>query len=288
MAQVSSVEVPPKIGSALAKASRLTGTNFDYLLQTALRESAFDKDAKAQRSTATGLFQFVESTWIETLKEEGARLGLKSLASKISKNSFGNYVISDPATRAQILDLRKDPEVSALMAGAYAQRNENYIEQKIGRKPSTGEVYLAHFLGARDAAKLILLTQSQPTEKASKLFTGAAEKNHNIFYENGKSRTVAEVYDLLVQGYKGTLKQGVISLEKEEQSSWSTTVKKIDGTIRPLIRKATFSTHQNSKAGEGSIGAWSNMVGVQEAQGAADNFSPSSAKGKFTEIYTKK
>ncbi len=288
MAQVSSIEVPSKIGNALAKASRLTGTNFDYLLQTALRESAFDQDAKAQRSTATGLFQFVESTWIETLKEEGARLGLKSIASKISKNSFGNYVISDPATRAKILDLRKDPEVSALMAGAYAQRNENYIEQKIGRKPSTGEVYLAHFLGARDAAKLILLTQSQPAEKAHKLFVGAAENNRSIFYNNGKSRTIAEVYDLLVQGYKGTLKQGVVSSEQEKQTGWKATVKKIDGTIRPLISKAPFTTHKNSKAGEGSIGAWSNIVGVQEAQGSNDSFSPSSEKGKFSQIYSKK
>lgn len=48
---------------------------FDYLLRTAIRKSSLSPDAKARTSSVTGLFQFLDSTWLQVMKEEGSRLG---------------------------------------------------------------------------------------------------------------------------------------------------------------------------------------------------------------------
>ncbi|MFZ1990358.1 MAG: transglycosylase SLT domain-containing protein, partial [Alphaproteobacteria bacterium] len=59
------------VTQALAKASRATGVDFSYLLNTAKRESSLNPDAKSKTSSATGLFQFVEQTWLQALKAHG-------------------------------------------------------------------------------------------------------------------------------------------------------------------------------------------------------------------------
>jgi len=69
--------VASRIELAFQSASNSTGTSFDYLVKTAARESSFNPSAKAKTSSATGLFQFIESTWLETMKEAGPRHGLE-------------------------------------------------------------------------------------------------------------------------------------------------------------------------------------------------------------------
>ena len=47
-----------------------------FLLKTATRESSLNPDAKAKSSSAAGLFQFIEQTWLGLVKSDGPRLGL--------------------------------------------------------------------------------------------------------------------------------------------------------------------------------------------------------------------
>src|SRR5688572_30118028 len=103
--------------SAIREGAEKTGAGFDYLLKTAQRESALDPDVKAKTSSATGLFQFIEQTWLSMVKQEGPKQGLGNLASAISSDESGRLSVSDPATRDKILQLRNDPQVAALMAG---------------------------------------------------------------------------------------------------------------------------------------------------------------------------
>ena len=137
--------------AAFEEASRTTGTDFEFLLNTAKRESNLNTTAKAPTSSATGLFQFVEQTWLETMKEAGPDLGLGKEASQITQVG-DRYYVRDPQVRQQLLDLRNDPKVSALMAGAYAQSNREHLAEKLNRDPSQGELYAAHFLARRVAA----------------------------------------------------------------------------------------------------------------------------------------
>ena len=54
----------PSPYQAIRQAASETGTDFDYLWRTAKRESGLDPSARASTSSATGLFQFTNQTWL--------------------------------------------------------------------------------------------------------------------------------------------------------------------------------------------------------------------------------
>jgi hypothetical protein len=192
----------PVVDAIRAGAER-TGTGFDYLLKTAQRESALDPSAKARTSSATGLFQFVEQTWLGLVKSDGARLGLAREAAAIQTRADGTHTVADPAQRVEILRLREDPAVSAVMAGVLTQRNRDQLSAEIGREPNAGDLYAAHFLGARGASDLIRLAGSQPSRPAADAFPDAAAANRSIFYDaRGTARSAAEVYAGLAAGHR--------------------------------------------------------------------------------------
>ncbi|MEM1049576.1 MAG: lytic transglycosylase domain-containing protein [Pseudomonadota bacterium] len=197
--------VNDRIERAFQVASSTTGTSFDYLVRTAIRESNLDPQAKAATSSAAGTFQFIESTWLETLKQAGGRFGLDRYADQIERTSSGRFVVEDPAMRQKILDLRHDPEVSALMAGALTQKNSDILQNYLGRPPSDGELYIAHFLGASGAKRLIGLAQSSPQADASAAFAKQARANKPIFFDaNGAGRSAQAVYENLINRHDGT------------------------------------------------------------------------------------
>ncbi|HEY2135461.1 MAG TPA: transglycosylase SLT domain-containing protein [Xanthobacteraceae bacterium] len=194
------------IGSAVVGAIRdaasATGAAFQYLLATAQVESGLNPTASASSSSAKGLFQFVDQTWLTTLKESGPALGYGRYADAIVKTSSGRYEVPDPAMRREIMALRDDPTANAAMAGAFTQQNGALVADRIGRPPTEGELYLAHFLGASGAAQLINLAARDPTANAATAFPSAARANHSIFYDHaGQARSAVGVYNLLVARY---------------------------------------------------------------------------------------
>lgn len=198
MALVSSVQPPLRISDAIRRASEATGTDFDYLLTTAARESNFKPEARARTSSAAGLFQFIESTWLQTVKEQGGRFGLEKYSPHIFRTESGRYYVPNRELRQEILNLRHNPEVSALMAGAFTQENARYVGDKLGRAPTQGELYIAHFLGAGGATRLITLASKDPHARADTHFPRAARANRSIFYSHRQARSVQQVYDQLV------------------------------------------------------------------------------------------
>lgn len=201
MALVSPAQAPASITAAIRKASDATGTNFDYLLTTAARESNFKPHAKAKTSSAAGLFQFIESTWLQTVKEQGGRYGLEKYSPHIFQTESGRYFVPNKEIRSEIIALRHNPEVSALMAGAFTQQNADYVGSRLGREPTQGELYIAHFLGASGATKLITLASKDPNARADTHFPRAASANKPIFYSHRQARSVRQVYDQLVKDH---------------------------------------------------------------------------------------
>jgi Transglycosylase SLT domain len=191
-----------RVAGAIKQAAGSTGTSFQYLLATAKMESNFDPSAKASTSSARGLFQFIDQTWLGTVKEAGSQLGYGNYADAITKSSSGTYSVSDPAARSAILKLRDDPQAASAMAGVLAQSNSFRLTGKIGRRPTDGELYMAHFMGVGGAAKLIANAEDNPQASGARLFPNAAAANRPIFYERGgRARSVSEVYAVLTQRY---------------------------------------------------------------------------------------
>ena len=204
MSLVQAISAPAQIAAALQNASAQTGADFNYLLNTAMRESSLNCSAKSSTSSACGLFQFTEQTWLSTMKKDGASLGLGQYADRITQDARGRYVVADPAARREILALRDDPQVSALMAGAYTTDSKDRLESNLGRSVSSGELYVAHFLGAGGATKLISAAEDTPNARADLLFPQAAAANRSIFYtSSGTPKTVGEVYQNLVAKHQG-------------------------------------------------------------------------------------
>jgi hypothetical protein len=191
------------VTGAIREASQATGTSFNYLLATAQVESGLNPQAGAATSSARGLFQFIEQTWLGTMKQSGAALGYSRYADAITKTASGHYYVSDPTMRREILKLRNDPTTDAVMAGAFTKANADSLTRKLGRQPSEGELYIAHFLGAGGAARLISLAASNPNSKATDYFPNAASANSSIFYDraSGTPRSLAQVRDVLTARY---------------------------------------------------------------------------------------
>jgi Transglycosylase SLT domain len=193
----------PGVAGAIQQASQATGTSFEYLLATAKVESNFNPNIQSKSSSATGLFQFIEQTWLGTLKNAGAGLGYGQYSDAIVRNASGRYQVSDPALRDQILGLRRDPAANAAMAGAFTKHNAELLNQRIGRKPTDGELYMAHFFGAGGAGQLINAARDRPQTEAASLFPAAARANRSIFYDRqGGARSVAGVYAELNRRYQ--------------------------------------------------------------------------------------
>ena len=181
--------------SALRNAAAVTGSDFHYLLGTAMRESSLKPNARSHTSSAAGLFQFIDQTWLGLVKDHGARHGLSGFAAAISKDTAGRYHAPDGMKDA-ILSLRGDPNISALMAGEYARSTEGQMRASLGREVCGGELYDAHFLGPDAACKLIRLAGAEPGASAAAQFPQAAAANKSVFFRpDGNAKSVREVYD---------------------------------------------------------------------------------------------
>src|SRR6476469_3006362 len=192
-----------KIAGSIRQAASSTGASFEYLLTTAKMESNFNPKAAASTSSARGLFQFIDQTWLGTVKEAGSQLGYGKYADAISRTPSGGYSVSDPAARNAIMKLRDDPEAASSMAGVLAQSNSFKRTGKIGRRPTDAELYMAHFMGVGAAGKLIQNAEDNPNASAVRMFPNAAAANQSIFFDrSGQARSVSQVYSVLNTRYE--------------------------------------------------------------------------------------
>lgn len=197
MPGVGSVQVNATT-AAISRAAARTGVDFDYLIAQARIESGLDPKAQARTSSARGLYQFIDSTWVRTIDRHGAKHGLGWAGDAVNGGRF-----VDPSLRAEVLALRDDPDVSALMAAELALDNRDGLRATLGREPDHSELYLAHFLGLKGAQDFLGALATHPDAAADRINPAAARANRGIFYEGGQARSVAGVMDA-IRGKMGT------------------------------------------------------------------------------------
>lgn len=171
----------------IVRASRATDVDPVLLMAIADKESSFKTEVQAQTSSASGLYQFIERTWLGVVRDFGARYGLADAATVLAGEP-------SRAQRTAILDLRRDPYLSAVFAAEMLKRDSLRIARRIGRNLTGGEVYLVHFLGPDGAERMIDEVTRKPDTVAAALLPKPAAANKPIFYGAGaKSLSVAEV-----------------------------------------------------------------------------------------------
>ncbi len=195
-----SVTAPQKVTTALKHASEATGAGFDFLKMVAARESSLNPTAKAKTSSAAGLFQFIDQTWLGAVKQYGSRHGLGEQANDIKRGDDGRFNVSSRARREEILALRFDANASAALAGELANENQSILERKLGRATSSADLYTAHFLGPTGAVKLLSAASSV---EAASLMPKAAAANRAVFYDGARAKTVGEVVSSISASMSG-------------------------------------------------------------------------------------
>jgi len=191
------------IGSDVLAAIRLgsirTGVDFSFLMELARVESSFNPAARAPKSTATGLFQFMDYSWIEAIRKYGANYGLKDYATRVKLIDDGEQgqpsMTYDPL-QLEVLALRLNPRLSTLLAAENIKRNKRNLSSRLRRKLGRTDLYLSHFFGLSGAVKFLETLNEKPASTAGELFPKAvAARNRDIFQSWQKQpRTVAEVY----------------------------------------------------------------------------------------------
>src|SRR3984957_1466623 len=239
-----------RIAGAIRQAASTTGTSFEYLLTTAKMESDFNPTAGASTSSAHGLYQFIDQTWLGTVKEAGALLGYGKYADAITKTKSGDYTVGNPTARKAIMKLRDDPAAASSMAAVLTNSNSFKLTGKIGRRPTDAELYMAHFMGVAGAAKLINNAEDNPQASGARLFPNAAAANRSIFYDkSGRARSVSEVYSVLTSRYASAASSpSTITAMAAVGGAPSTTAVASAAPAAPLDNAAFLSSFPNTAA----------------------------------------
>lgn len=184
--------VPRSISQAIQTASARVGVDFSYMVEQAAAESNFRPEIKAKTSSATGLYQFIESTWMGMMDQFADKHGIETAGK----------------SKSEILEMRKDPEIASLMAAELASQNASVLESRWAKGEKdigSTELYFAHFMGAGGASAFMNAHDKNPTMEAAILFPKAANANKNVFYDSatGKPRSLEQVYAFFDKKFSG-------------------------------------------------------------------------------------
>src|SRR5262249_14701710 len=144
-----------------------------------------------------GLYQFIESTWLDVFARHGVEHGQASLAARIRLSADGPMV-ADARVRARILELRFDPKLATFLAAELASDNRAELQSALGRPVTDGELYVAHFFGEAGAETLLAAQERAPGAPAAEMFPWAARANHSFFFDaRGRKKSAASLYAAL-------------------------------------------------------------------------------------------
>lgn len=186
----------PAIIDALTQASRKTGVDFGLLVLAAKIESNLGQNTISKNSSARGPFQFIESTWLILMKENGDRIGHKAEADSIQYNEkTGNISIKNNGriTRESILSLRSDPKTAAMIKAYQITDEEKALGGLKKGKIQATDYYIAHMLGLTLAKEFYDLRNDESrqflSDSNTPLMREAAQLNPYFFYASTGSKT---------------------------------------------------------------------------------------------------
>lgn len=137
------------VRDTIIAAAKVVGVDPGLLAGMAAQESGFQPGIRAKGSSATGLFQFLDGTWKQMLKQYGPKY---------------NIPAGTPATNGA---------ANAILGAQYVKDNIEAL-RKVTNNVQPGDAYLAHFLGLGGARKAL---QAGDNASFASLFPQAARAN---------------------------------------------------------------------------------------------------------------
>lgn len=225
-ARISAAE--PAVASALLRAQHATGADPALLSAIAGKESSFDPKARNRLSSARGLMQFTRSTWLQVVRDFGPKHGLGRYAAALNTNRDGIITARDGRTLTQILKLRDDPHLAAIMAAERMGQERASLERDLGRAARPQDMYLVHLLGPSGARRFLAELKRNPAQPSTAVVGAAARPNPGVFARRGRNLPLAQVYEEVAD-----------MLERETDRP---SLQLTSHTASPAVRLATFPT----------------------------------------------
>lgn len=190
---------------ALYRAHLKTGVDFKLLVLKAIMESDYGHFKVAANSSARGIFQYIESTWLVLMHRYGEQIGYGHYANAISyneKTKTAELKGSAKHLRGEILALRYDEEVSAHIKALQVIEETDVIRSyKNGKPVTTTDHYIAHMLGLyvmKDfynlMAKRSPITPARYSSNAH--MREAAKTNKSFFFKGNTPLTAIQSYKI--------------------------------------------------------------------------------------------
>ncbi len=184
-----------EIIDTLYNSTKDTGVDFELLVITAMIESNFGKNYKSETSSARGVFQYIEPTWLALIKKYGDRIGYKSYADAIiidKETKLHTIANNNILLRQETLDLRNNNDVSTMIK-SYQIIDENKIIRsfKNGQTPNITDHYITHMLGLTLAKTFYKLYNGKSDIILANVrigtFKEAVRLNKEFFYDSNEA-----------------------------------------------------------------------------------------------------
>lgn len=184
--------------AAIHAAAKTSGLEFGYLMELAQAESGFDTGIKASTSSATGLYQFINQTWLVSIEKFGTAYGLgwARTMNGTYRDHHGRTMayISNPVIENQVLDLRTHQPLSAHISHEFQSENKGKLSCFVRGTLDRTSLYTAHFLGAHDSVVFLNTRATSPSRAAAAVFPDAARANPGVYKTAGRDRSLEEVF----------------------------------------------------------------------------------------------
>lgn len=205
----------------IVNAAKVVGIDPNIMLTTAAIESDFNPNAKAGTSSASGLMQFIKSTWKETISKHGSKYGYDQSTSPF------------------------DPKASALMGAHYIKDSLSGLSKSYKGAISSVEAYLVHFMGPGGAAKFLKAMQENPGQYGSQLMPKEAAANQSIYFGKNGPRTLGEIYQWFYNKVRTKASRYGIELPASAGVDTSEKTKYVMPTAQNSVANTTASSTQN-------------------------------------------
>ena len=237
--------------TAITNASSQTGAPAATMFAIADQESSFNTGAQNPNSSATGLYQMINSTYSGLV------------------NQYGNQYNVAPGSQS-------DPTSNALMGGQLIQDNIKTLQNAGISSPTPGQVYIMHFMGNGAGPGFISQAQNNPDAPAASLYPAAAGANKSLFYNSdGSSKTMGQVYGNLTSSIdnKANAYASQYGLPAPCQRGTGTSPAGTATTTSSALQNSVGNIYGNgqcvalvqSVTGVGNTSTWSQGDNVQQA-----------------------
>ena len=186
--------MPPAVLGAILDATQASDIAPDLMMALAWRESRFAPAARSRLSSATGLLQFTSGTWVQVVREFGAKHGAARYADAIQRERSGNYTFQGAHMQEAILRLRTDPNLSANLAVEMLGRQRAALQASLTRTTTPTDLYLMHVLGPNGSARFLAALERRPSASMLEVANRRLLRNAGLLARDGRPMTVANTY----------------------------------------------------------------------------------------------